>query len=122
MPDNAAQTLTLAVVVGLNRMRNMQTKFAELHPQRLSGTSQQPSSLMLIAAGVFQHSGEQEPVQFGVRISIQIAGIGRKPLSDKRRQLVAAAWGSWSAVRRCRRRPGWRPNQRRPKRGGESRT
>jgi hypothetical protein len=59
----------LTIFVGLDSVRDVQAKIAELYSQGLAGDSQQPSGLVLIAAGEFQNSGKQDSVHMSVRFT-----------------------------------------------------
>src|SRR5437588_11834375 len=52
----------LVIVVGFDGVRDVQTQFAEFHPQRLAGDPQQAGGLVLVAASVFQDAGQEEAV------------------------------------------------------------
>jgi hypothetical protein len=61
------------VVVGFNRARNVQAQISELRAQGLPGNPQQAGGRLQTPCNIFQHKGQQKPVQMTVRFRVDIA-------------------------------------------------
>src|SRR5260370_1152530 len=62
----------------------VQAQLAQLHAQGLPGDAQQEGGPVLVAAGVLQDAGEQDPIQLAASLRVQVAGVWAKPLAEER--------------------------------------
>ena len=75
MPVKVA-ALRQVVLAGNDFVRDVQSQVAELLAQGPPGDAQQEGGPALVAAGVPQDAGEQQPVQLPVGLRVQVAGLG----------------------------------------------
>src|SRR5262249_36008814 len=61
----------------------MQPQVAEFLTKGLPGDPQQPSSLVLIAAGVLQTKRQQEPVYLAVGVGVEVLSFRPEPSADE---------------------------------------
>ena len=85
--------LRQAAFVGFHGVRDVQPQVPELQAQGLPGDPQQAGGLVLIAVGIFQDDGQQEPVHLAVRVRVEVVGIRREPLADERLQIGGCSRG-----------------------------
>jgi len=88
-----------AIVVGFDGVRNVKAQVAELYPEGLPRDAQQPGRLVLIPAGELEHTRQQQPIELGMRLCVEVFGIGNEPLIDEgfQREIIAGRrrdrWG-----------------------------
>jgi hypothetical protein len=73
--------LRCVVSVGFDGARDLQSQVLKLRAQGYPGNSKELGSPALIAAGVLQDAGEQEPIQLPVDLRMQIASVAAEPLA-----------------------------------------
>ncbi len=61
----------------------MQPQVAEFLAQGLPGDPQQAGGLLLIATGVLQDAGQQQPIHLAVRLRVEVLGIRPETLADE---------------------------------------
>jgi hypothetical protein len=87
-----------ARLVGFNRLRNVQAEVSQLRAQGFPGNPQQAGGPLLVAAGVLQDAGEQEPIQLAVALLVEVAAVGAKPLADEGLRVEASSGGAARAA------------------------
>jgi hypothetical protein len=75
LPGTTRPTLRLIVLFDLGGAPDREPQVAELQAQGLARDAQDVRRLLDVPLGVFQDEGQQEPVDLGMRLRVQLAGV-----------------------------------------------
>src|SRR5262249_33959235 len=83
MACSSPRSELLLVLIGFNRMRDVQAELAELLPERLAGNSEQPGCLPLTSLRVVEYRGQEQAIHLPMRVGVQVRGVGAQSLLDE---------------------------------------